>query len=140
MSVEKPISGYKKLELMRLLATGEHSVSDLAVMYESAEGTIRQFRERHKVQIAEIVANMEDQFAGLWIAKKENRIAEYQSQAEKFRDADDPKLVARTQTALRSVAEELGALPQRLQVQQEKQTVHVVLEGVDNAKLQDGVS
>lgn len=139
MSVERPISGYKKLELMRLLADGKHSVAELAEMYESAEGTIRQFRVRHKEQIAEIVANMEDQFAGLWIAKKANRIAEYQEHAERFGDSDDPKLVARTQTALRSVAEELGALPQRVHVQSEQKKVHVVIES-KHGDIGDGAS
>lgn len=140
MSIENPIKGYRKLELMRHLATGEYSIKQLGEMYDSTEGTITQFKHRHREQIAEIAANLDDQFAGLWVAKKQNRIGVYQEQIERLSDSDDPKLVARTQTALRSVAEELGALPQRVQVQQEKQTVHVVFEDGDPKAIADGTS
>lgn len=132
MSREKPISGYKKLQLMRLLAEGEHTQAELAERFETAVGTITQFKHRHKAEIQEIQQNLADEFAGLWIAKKENRISEYQAQAERFRESEDPKLVARTQTALRSVAEELGALPTRQTVNLEGSAkVHHVVNGVD---------
>lgn len=140
MSVDKPIVGHRKLRLKHLIAAGEHSIKELAEMFESAEGTINQFKHRYRDDIRRMQENLADEFAGLWIADKRNRIQVYEDQVERFQTSDDPKLVARTQTALRSVAEELGALPQRVQVQQEKQTVHVVLEGTDNSKLQEGLS
>ncbi len=140
MSVEHPILGHRKLKLKHLLAANEHSYEELAMMFDSAKSTIIQFKSRYRVEIEAIAKDLSDEFAGLWIADKKNRIQVYEDQVELLHGSEDPKAVARTQTALRSVAEELGALPQRLQVQQEKQTVHVVLEGVDNAKLQDGVS
>jgi len=76
-----------------------------------------------------------NEFAGLWIARKEARLAAYE------RDVDDvervegedgvtPELRRVKQAALRAVAEELGQLPARLSVQMEG-TIKTIIEGID---------
>lgn len=131
MSREKPITGHRKLKLLRLLAAGEHSYEELGRMFDSSPNTITQFKYVHKEEIKEIQQNLDDEFAGLWIVKKHNRVAEYASQVERIGDSDDPKLIARAQTALRSVAEELGDLPSRTTVSVDPLTVNYKVEGTD---------
>ena len=102
--------------LVRELATGELTRSALARKYRVTPAAITQFAKRHATEIQEIKKNLEDDYAGLWIAQKEQRINAYQ---EDYDAALDSKyghhhewIKARTQI-LRAVAEELGALPPR---------------------------
>lgn len=129
MGGERKLFGYKKLELMRKLAEGRYRQSELAEMYDVSAPRISQFVRENAEQIAEIAENLADQFAGLWAAKKYNRISEYEAQVELARveleaaKAEDrspnPELLRIAQTAARSIAEELGQLPARVTVKHE---------------------
>lgn len=128
---ERKIMPHQKLQLLRELADGKMSGAQLAEKYGVSTTRIYGIRDENKERIEAIKADYENAFAGLWIAQKENRIAVYQEQAERLADSDDPKLVARTQTALRSVAEEMGHLPTRAAIQSDNVTVHNTYSGVD---------
>jgi hypothetical protein len=136
----RPIRGRHRLALLRDLAVGDFTAAELAEKYDRAVGTINTFKYNHKAEIAEIRSNPDDEFAGLWIAQKKNRIAVYQSQVDRLEESDDPKLLARSQTALRSVAEELGQLPNKSTVAIETPKLQVQIEGISDEDLKRGTS
>ena len=132
--------GHIKLEVMRLLAKGEMTQKAIADRYGVAQPSVFEFKERYAAEIQAIRDAARDkaneEFAGLWVAEKGARISEYQHQidriAEKAEAADwklSPEWIKAAQTALRSVAEELGDL-QKSQVTLNG-TVHYTVEGVD---------
>lgn len=138
--------GRHKLTLIRDLAAGEETQTQLAGKYGVTQGAISQFASRHAVEIERVVGKLDDEFAGLWIANKAARIAEYQQMV-----ADIDEIVAestvdgrinivdadvlRTKLAtLRQVAEELGQLPARVTVKHEG-AVKLIVEGADLANL-----
>lgn len=127
---------WQQHKLMRELAAGERSSADLAREYGMGASGIREFKRRNRAQIAAIAADLANEFAGLWIADKMNRIAAYAAEFERASEhkaADHHEWIkARTQI-LHLVAEELGQLPPRQTV-----TVvpvqHVII-GVDTSAL-----
>lgn len=138
--------GRVKLELMRALATGEHTQVELARRYDADQSSISYFASRHAEEIADIRARLDDEFAGLWIAAKRSRIAEYQQQvddiAELLSGAEDKRanvnyaeVVRTAQAALKAVAEELGQLPTRAQVEHSG-GINIKINGLDVAALQ----
>jgi hypothetical protein len=77
------LGGLKRLEVMRALALGEESQSQIAERYGVSQPAIAQFKARYAAEIQEIRENMADEFAGLWITKKHNRLAMYEEIAAK---------------------------------------------------------
>lgn len=136
-ALERP---HIRLQLIRQLATGEHTQTDLAARYGVSQPSISEFAARHAERIADVAGKLDDEFAGLWVAEKANRIAHLQAQVEQIADmlgADDLRVgvsyaeVARTQQqALRAIADELGQIPAKVQVQHSGQ-LDVRLNGVD---------
>lgn len=137
--------GWRKRTLIRELAEGERTMRQLAETHGVAVSSIHEFSTRHAEEITHVRDNLEDEFAGLWVAKKSNRLAEYEADldmiAEKLAEAEEsgmePKdLVAAKHRALRAVAEELGQLPNRMSVSAEVQTrVTYTVPGVDVSDL-----
>ena len=114
---------------MQDLALGTETQTVLAAKYGVSSASITAFKQRHAEEIADIVANSEAEFSGILLAKKENRLAMYQTMVEKAEDDDDHKLAARL---LRQMAEELGHLPTRLQVSGQLDTqTRYIIEGPD---------
>jgi predicted transcriptional regulator len=112
------------LDLCRELASKEQTRTALAEKYGVSQPAISQFAKRHAQRIEEIRANLDDEFAGLWIAKKRNRITAYQADVElidtkaqkdgaTMADAD---MIRVKTTIMKAVAEELGQLPARVTV------------------------
>jgi len=134
------IKSHRRLALMRELAEGKLNQTALAEKYGVTQGAISQFKTKYAAQITEIQADFENEFAGLWIANKSNRILEYMNQVELINEqlqADPPPrnmgtLLRYAQIAIRSVAEELGALTQK--VESTNKTTYKV-EGIDIEKL-----
>ncbi len=150
-----------RLALMRELAAGEHPQTELARRHGVTSQAVSEFAARHAERIADIVGKLDDQFAGLWAADKAARVATYQGQIEQIADLLDDAAGAgtddgeratsllralaesntstselmRTQgAALRAIAEELGQLPARMQVQHSG-SLEVKINGVDMAAL-----
>lgn len=113
--------------LQRELATGNQTQSALARKYGVSPSSITEFKQRHAEKIEAIRADAENEFAGLLIAEKANRLAVYERLLEHAMGATDSdqgddegeappvdgKLAARV---LRQIAEEMGHLPTRMQV------------------------
>ena len=150
--------GHVRWKLIQELGQGELTVGTLATRYGVTPSAISQFRDRHAEQIADVKADIENEFAGLWIAQKTARLAEYAADVEMINEvvqttlnADlstearaeleaagvevgkiDAALVAAKHRALRAVAEELGHLPTKVQMQVEATTrVHYTVSGMD---------
>ena len=122
-----------KRQLCRELATGDRTRSQLARHYGVSPARITGFAKEHAREIDAIRADLDNQFAGLWIASKEHRIAAYQADFETSAEGDYSAHYeqVRTRTAiLRNVAEELGQLPTRSTTAIIVPVVHQVI-GVD---------
>lgn len=128
------LAGRHKLAVMRALAEGI-GPSEIARQYECDPSAVSKFARRYAAEIAEIRADFENEFAGLWIAKKQARLAEYQQDVENYEEfaADVPEYARLKQAALKAAAEELGALKYNLQTQSE--VTHYVIEGIDPKEL-----
>ena len=119
--------------LCRELATGERKRSQLARAYGVSAAYITKFARERDAEISAIRRELDNQFAGLWIADKEQRLAAY---AADFDLSAGGEYAAhyeqiRTRAALlRNVAEELGQLPNRSTAAIIIPVVHVV-EGVN---------
>lgn len=143
--------------LLRDLASNALTNGMLAARYGVSPSAISDFRKRHQTEIAEIRRREDDHFWGLWAAEKRARVITYQAQVERFTDEldklldgkprtlmdpitseavevneRDPTALARmakiVQTALRSIAEELGELPSRTIIEGGVEPVRHVLE------------
>jgi predicted transcriptional regulator len=137
--LERP---WVRMRLVRELATGEHSQVDLAARHGVTQSAISRFASKHAELIADVAAKLDDQFAGLWAADKAARIAVLQQQVADIADTmGDPDAAAKAgvgaaemhrvqQQALRAIADELGQIPARVQVQHSGQ-LDVRLNGVD---------
>jgi len=130
--IDRLYRGRAMLTLLRDLALGEWSFSELAGLLGVETADIAEFAEEHQPEIQEVRLSLANQLAaetaGLWIARKQNRIAEIQGDVEDIEDflaqmrargllwsrshRDAYKLRL---DAFRQVAEELGAFPQRSQ-------------------------
>lgn len=131
-------------ELVRLLALGQHTQTELGERYAVSPSAISRFAVRHVDKISRQRDRLDDQFAGIVYADKIARVAELSAQIEQIADLmADPDQAARAgvqaaemwrtvQTALRNIAEEKGELPSRHNVQVEGGvTVRYELVGVD---------
>lgn len=122
--------GWVKHRLVRDMAIGEKTQRTLAEQYGVSQTSISSFKKRHGFEIEEVRNNMADEYAGLWVAKKLERIAEYQNAAEKMANGASPRNQEVLVTILKAVAEELGQLPTRSQVNVSNETTVYQVVGV----------
>lgn len=110
------IAPWHRRQLCRELAVGEVKRTALARKYGVSPSAITAFAKRNAAEVDAIKAQLDDQFAGLWIARKENRLAQYQADYEASEQHDKSEhfewIRVRTQI-MHQVAEELGQLPPR---------------------------
>lgn len=128
----KRLTPFERRQLQRDLAANEVTRAELARRNGVTRGYVTQFAKRYALEIDTIKRDLDNAFAGLWIADKENRIVAYQADYVAAATSDKAGhhewIKARTQI-LHQVAEELGQLPPRATVAVVP-VVHV-LEGVD---------
>jgi hypothetical protein len=77
--LERP---WNRRRLIHELARGEVKQSDLAVRYDVSRVAITDFKARHADAIEQVRADLENEFAGLWIADKTNRLMALQDDIE----------------------------------------------------------
>lgn len=116
-----------QVKLIRDLAKGEERDAQLARRYGVDRSSLLEFKRRHKERIEHVRAHLDDMFAGIEFADKAARVAELSKDAADIAAMlADPDLRATVgyaetarvkQSALRAIAEELGQLPSRMQVQ-----------------------
>lgn len=126
-------SGYlerpgRRRKLQRELARGEKTMRELAREYGVDHKAITKFRDRHEAVIEDMRQAIDDEFAGLWIAQKSERLAEM---IELYDDGTSPRDRETKLSVLRHAAEELGQIPNRTTIDF-AQPVHVVIEGGDD--------
>src|SRR6266568_9220864 len=146
------LRGYERLRLLRDLATAG-DLRPLARQYNLSQSELRVFEQEHQEEISELSSALTQgsniETAGMWITKKNNRIAELEHEAEEIRNVledyrQDGIFWSRAQRdmirtyleVLRQVADETGAYPQRQsQPRQSGQTVHYVIDTEDSGNL-----
>ncbi len=138
------LGGLRHREVVRLLAAGDLSQTEIAKRYGVAQPSVSQFARKHAEEIRQVREAMDDEFAGMAIASKVNRVRLLQEIAEQAL-VPVPKISANGTTTyainpetgesemvmevdgrlaaqvLKQVAEELGQLVQRSQSQAEVQ-------------------
>lgn len=126
--------GWVKHRLIRDFALGEKSGAQLAEQYGVSATSISNFKKRHGLEIEEVRNSLADEYAGVWVARKLDRIREYQEAAEKMAKGESPRQAEVLVSILKAVAEELGQLPARTQVNvsQENVTYEIVGISVDD--------
>lgn len=137
-------------EVVDALALGVTTPAQLSKQYGVTREAVYDFRKRHDAAIRARRAELGTAFAeatGLWIADREARMQELQTAAQRIigllenadaADADKsmvPELTRTLAGLLHEAAEQLGQLPQRLQVQV-NQVINYTVHGVDMSKLQ----
>lgn len=122
--------GWVKHRLIRDFALGEKTGEELAKIYGCSGTSISAFKKRHAVEIEECRNHLADEYAGLWVAEKMKRIAEYQEAAEKMARGASPRNQEVLVSILKAVAEELGQLPTRAQVNVSNETTVYQVVGI----------
>jgi hypothetical protein len=102
--------------LIRDMALEEKTGAELARIYGVSPAAISLFKKRHLHEVEEIRENLADEYAGVWVARKLERIRSYQDAAEKMSSGESPRQAEVLVGILKAVAEELGDLPARQQV------------------------
>lgn len=132
-------AGWKKNQLIRQLALGEITQARLGELYGVSQPAISKFATRYAAEIETIRAQTAEKAMGemehLWVAHKVNRVAEYQSTADRMNDLDTARSHEIKIASLKAVAEELGDLPARAQVQVDASTVTYEIIGIDPTEL-----
>lgn len=146
--------GRARLSLIRDLAMGEWSTSEIAHQLGLPKEDIDAFAKAEAEAISEyklvLAGKLQEETAGLWIAKKQNRMAELQAEYEDVDEAlrerrdggfswstHHKDMIRAKLSILRAVAEELGAYPQRSeQPAHTGNAVHYIIEGEDMEALQ----
>lgn len=105
-----------KHRLIRDFALGEKTGVQLSEQYGVSRNSITLFKQKFAMEIEEVRNNLADEYAGVWVARKMDRIREYQEAAEKMASGQSPRNAEVLVTILKAVAEELGQLPARTQV------------------------
>jgi transcriptional regulator with XRE-family HTH domain len=134
------IKAHRRLALKREVAEGKLSQSALAERYGVSPSAITLFKQRYALEIEDIQKNFENEFAGLWIAAKSQRIESYLQDVELIDEqlANNPNprnlgtLLRYKQNALDSVARELNAYTQRIETNSK---VNFTVEGVNMENL-----
>ena len=123
--------GWVKHRLIRDFALGEKTGVELAEQYGVSTTSISAFKRRYALEIEEVRNHLADEYAGVWVAQKMARIQEYQEAAEKMAAGHSPRNQEVLVSILKAVAEELGQLPARTQVQVNTQQVTYQVVGID---------
>ena len=122
--------GWVRHRLIREFALGEKTGAQLAEQYGVSQTSISAFKKRHSLEIEEVRNNLADEYAGVWVAQKLARIQEYQTAAEKMASGASPRNAEVLVTILKAVAEELGQLPARTQVNVSNETTVYQVVGI----------
>lgn len=122
--------GWVRHRLIREFALGEKTGKQLSEQYGVSQTSISAFKKRYSLEIEEVRNNLADEYAGVWVAQKLARIQEYQQAAEKMATGYSPRNAEVLVTILKAVAEELGQLPARTQVNVSNETTVYQVVGI----------
>lgn len=136
------IRGYRRLEVIRLLASGMSAV-EVAVRYNVPASAMTAWQDENLHEIDMVRKDIDSPFAGLWISKKEYRLAELQEDLQELNvrlaratdDVDFVRLIRAKHRALYQAADEMGQLPTKAQPVKEGNALHYVIEGLPEGSL-----
>lgn len=74
--------GRNKVIMIRELALGATPKAELARRYGVTARAVTFFEQRHALEITEARGDLENEWVGLWVAEKRNRVAELQQLIE----------------------------------------------------------
>lgn len=98
--------GRRRLQLISDIAMAEFTDDELATMYSVKRTDIMRFRDEFVQEVTEVrsalAGKLSIETAGLWISKKQNRMAEYQAAVETVDELieNDPLITTRRYAAL----------------------------------------
>jgi hypothetical protein len=87
--------GHIRIALQRDLATGSMTRDQLATKYGASKSGIQSFYRKYQGVIEEIAADLDNRYAGLWIADKDRRVAAYQADVDLVEAETERVLAAR---------------------------------------------
>lgn len=106
-----------KQQLIRELAEGKLSQTHLATKYGVGQSGIAEFKRRHTAEVERAHDSLHDEWVGLWVAEKRNRLAGLQAKAEELEDLPGARNAEVYAKLLRDVAEELGDITNKNKVE-----------------------
>ncbi len=114
----KLTKAWVRTELIRSLAEGKISQTDLAKRYGVGQSGIAEFKRRHAVDIERLKDSLNDEWADLWATKKRNRIAELECLFDTVSDGPlTPTVIRELRGILRDIAEEMGDITNKNKVE-----------------------
>lgn len=130
------VRGERRASLVKELASGQRSHSQLADEYGMATSSVSAFATRNRDEIQKVVDGVVIEKLDCWIADKQKRIAEYAAMYESLtpmvRGMDpNPKYIRIRMDCLQRVAEELGQLPTKTRVEIEQNTFGIQILGMN---------
>lgn len=132
VSTKRPLKGHTAQRLMRELAVSGKPQNRLADEYGVTQGAISHFKVKYSTEIARLSEAAADEYAGLWITDKLNRLAELQALAEELTDKPiTPRSAEVIKGILRDAAEELGDIPNKAGVNVNIANVKYEIENVN---------
>ena len=117
--------------LIRELAACELSQKELAEKYRCSVPAISIFKRRHSSEIDQVRDNQADKYADVWVAQKVERLRAYQDKVQEMLDGSSPRHAEVLANLLKAVAEELGDLPARQQVNVNTTNVEYKVVGIN---------
>jgi len=118
-AAERGIPRYRHLDLIRHLAAEDVTRAALAREHGVHRSAITQFAQRHRAEIEQIRTQLDDEYAGIWLADKRARLAALQSDYEmaaEHKNAGHHEWIKTRAQLLHQASEELGQLPGRVGV------------------------
>jgi len=129
--------GHTRSQLIRQIATHEHSYAELGRRYGVSRSAISQFAARWALAISDAQRDIDDETTHLWVSHRAARLAELQQTIEDIDSAlseipdDRAQLLRIRLQAIRQAAEETGQLTQN----DDQKTVRIEFNGVDVSQL-----
>lgn len=115
-SASRKLTPFDRRKLQRVLAEGDKKRTVIAREFGISPSYVTQFARLYAHEIDEIKRDLNNAFAGLWIADKESRLVAYQTEyamALGNEKASHHEWIKTRLQTLHQVAEELGQLPGR---------------------------
>ena len=132
-----------RLALIRQLAEGTKTQTELAAEHGVTQPSISQFAAKYAQRVQAVRADLDNEYAGISYADTKNRVEMLAGQIDFVAELlDDPErqakvnvgtaeLVRAAQQAAHAISEELGQLPARGLKHEGGVSVRYVIEGVD---------